>query len=96
VHHGGGYDDDPDESGGDGGDVAARSSLAQVFVFVVAFQLRRLVRGRLHIPGTWFEDCLCSWFCLPCVVTQMVGQLWRQPSVEPGWTIFNDEPGNLP
>ena len=41
----------------------AKFSTAQVFVFVVAFQLRRLARDRLAIPGTCVEDFLCAWFC---------------------------------
>ena len=86
---------------GDDGDAwaatASKSSgLTQFFVFVVAFQLRRLVRARLHIPGSCLGDLACTFFCAPCALTQMVGQLWRRPAATPGCTLCSDEPGGLP
>mmetsp|Transcript_19858 Transcript_19858/g.23592 ORF Transcript_19858/g.23592 Transcript_19858/m.23592 type:complete len:183 (-) Transcript_19858:81-629(-) len=55
-----------------------------IFIFIVVFQLRGIVRQRLAIPGDCCMDCLWSFFCVPCAITQMNGTLWRQPENEPG------------
>jgi Cys-rich protein (TIGR01571 family) len=55
-----------------------------LFIIVVAFQCRQLVRERLNIVGNCCEDCMCAFFCTPCTLTQMVGTLWKNPDVQPG------------
>jgi Cys-rich protein (TIGR01571 family) len=70
-------------------------SFTRVFLVLVAFQLRGLVRARLSIPGSCCNDFCCALCCTPCVITQMVAQLWKQPEVVPGCN-FTDEPGGMP
>mmetsp|Transcript_24978 Transcript_24978/g.29518 ORF Transcript_24978/g.29518 Transcript_24978/m.29518 type:complete len:185 (+) Transcript_24978:106-660(+) len=62
-----------------------------IFNFVVCFQLRRIVRIKLKIVPNdgCCVDCLCSYFCLPCVITQMMGTLWLKPHEVPDCT-WND------
>jgi len=45
-----------------------------VFFVLVTFvlQLRGIVRALLGIPGSTGDDCLHSFFCSPCAITQMV------------------------
>mmetsp|Transcript_10159 Transcript_10159/g.12325 ORF Transcript_10159/g.12325 Transcript_10159/m.12325 type:complete len:181 (+) Transcript_10159:55-597(+) len=59
-------------------------SFLRIFLIVVIFQLRGLVRQRLNIPGDCCSDCLWSFFCGPCVITQINGTLWKQPEIQPG------------
>jgi Cys-rich protein (TIGR01571 family) len=67
--------------------VGGSSELLRIFIVVVTFQLRGLVRERLNIPGNCCVDCLCACFCTPCVITQMNGTLWRNPEKEPGCSV---------
>jgi len=70
-------------------------SISRLVLFVVCFQLRRATARILLIRSTCIQDCLCAYFCLPCAITQMVGQLWHNPKVVPGCD-FSAEPGHLP
>mmetsp|Transcript_14923 Transcript_14923/g.35170 ORF Transcript_14923/g.35170 Transcript_14923/m.35170 type:complete len:207 (+) Transcript_14923:27-647(+) len=55
-----------------------------LFMFVVMMQLRKRVRDTLRIDGDCCSDCVCSFFCPPCVLTQMVHTLWARPNQVPG------------
>lgn len=46
--------------------------------------LRGALRKQNSIPGSSVEDCLYSWCCSPCTITQMVGQMWKVPDRHPG------------
>lgn len=63
------------------------SSFFSIFIWILTFQLRQIVRTRFNIYGGCIEDVFLSFFCTPCVITQMVGQLWATPSVVPGWDV---------
>mmetsp|Transcript_14369 Transcript_14369/g.17085 ORF Transcript_14369/g.17085 Transcript_14369/m.17085 type:complete len:209 (+) Transcript_14369:96-722(+) len=62
----------------------SQTRLSGIFLFVVTFQLRRRITTKLNFPGSCCGDCLWSFFCAPCVITQMNGTLWSQPEVQPG------------
>lgn len=66
--------------------VATGASIPFPFLFlaVAVSQLRGVVRQLYHIPGGGVSDCLVSWCCLPCAVTQLSGQVWTAPDVVPG------------
>lgn len=49
--------------------------------FILAWHLRRRIRGRYNIQGSDVADCLVSYFCLPCVVCQN----YREMSVRGEW-----------
>mmetsp|Transcript_83681 Transcript_83681/g.167602 ORF Transcript_83681/g.167602 Transcript_83681/m.167602 type:complete len:192 (+) Transcript_83681:95-670(+) len=73
-----------------GDDKAWRKSTSgfySLFCVIVMTRLRGSVRARYNIQGSCFADCLLSWWCAPCTLTQMVGQLWIQPEVTPGCDI---------
>mmetsp|Transcript_10784 Transcript_10784/g.14059 ORF Transcript_10784/g.14059 Transcript_10784/m.14059 type:complete len:191 (+) Transcript_10784:72-644(+) len=53
--------------------------LAGLFFFFVTFQMRRAISRRLKFADNCCFDCLWSFFCTPCVITQMNGTLWKQP-----------------
>lgn len=55
-----------------------------IFYIIVCFQLRGLIRKRLNISGDTCHDCLCSCFCLPCILTQINGTFWKNPEQYPG------------
>jgi Cys-rich protein (TIGR01571 family) len=57
------------------------------FLFVITYQLRGVVRRQFNIGGGCLEDMFLSLFCPPCVITQMVGQLWAEPAVVPGCDV---------
>lgn len=76
------------------GSVGTPLRFTGIFLFVVACQLRGLVRQLYSIPGSCCDDCCRSFFCQPCVITQLVGQLWLEPSKTPGCSI-SSEPGSL-
>jgi Cys-rich protein (TIGR01571 family) len=54
------------------------------WIFIVCTMLRYSMRKRLSIPGNLCTDCLGSFFCLPCFLTQMTHQLYTSPGVTPG------------
>jgi Cys-rich protein (TIGR01571 family) len=61
----------------------------KIFCIIVAMTLRGAVRQRLNIPGDNCQDFCCAWCCLPCVITQINGSLWKVPKENPGCQ-FND------
>mmetsp|Transcript_42092 Transcript_42092/g.71553 ORF Transcript_42092/g.71553 Transcript_42092/m.71553 type:complete len:214 (+) Transcript_42092:267-908(+) len=65
-----------------------------LYMFLVLFQLRSQVRRRLNLPGNCCEDCCCSLWCTPCVVTQLMHQLWARPAEVPGCS-FTEDAGHL-
>jgi Cys-rich protein (TIGR01571 family) len=68
---------------------------SHLFLFIVLFQLRGLVRTQQKIPGSCCGDCMCALCCAPCAVTQMVGQLWVKPDEQPGCHC-SEAPATLP
>ena len=72
----------------------AQTSLTKLFLAIAIWQLRTMLRKRQNIPGGNCEDCLISFFCSPCAVTQMVGQMWARPEQSPGCT-FDESPAAL-
>lgn len=66
-------------------------NLQGLFILVCVIILRTAMRKRLSIPGTGCNDCCVSAFCMPCVLTQMQSQLWKQPEVTPGCSCGNAE-----
>eukprot|EP00616_Rhizochromulina_sp_CCMP1243_P010081 CAMPEP_0118981704 /NCGR_PEP_ID=MMETSP1173-20130426/31136_1 /TAXON_ID=1034831 /ORGANISM="Rhizochromulina marina cf, Strain CCMP1243" /LENGTH=205 /DNA_ID=CAMNT_0006932147 /DNA_START=72 /DNA_END=689 /DNA_ORIENTATION=+ len=57
---------------------------ASLLLMVVLVQIRGSVRLRYGIPGNCCCDCLASFFCTPCTVTQLIGQMWSNPNDNPG------------
>jgi Cys-rich protein (TIGR01571 family) len=57
---------------------------ASIFLFIVACQLRTHVRRARRIDGDGCGDCCATFWCGPCAMTQMVGEMWSQPEVTPG------------
>lgn len=68
--------------------------MAEIFLFVVLCQLRGIVRNVFQIPGSGCEDCVVSYFCAPCTITQLAGQLWSDPTQNPGCTC-DDSPAGV-
>ena len=60
------------------------------FLFYVGYSLRRAIRIRSNIPGDDCNDCCVSWWCSVCSLTQIVGQLWSNPDVNPGCNCSED------
>ena len=65
------------------------------FLFIVACQLRAHVRHIRGIEGDPMRDCFATLCCLPCSVSQMVGEMWKEPSQHPGCHIGADQ-GEVP
>jgi Cys-rich protein (TIGR01571 family) len=65
-------------------DVFIGGGVSHIYSIVLAFLLRSAVRKRLSIEGNVVSDCCCAFWCLPCVVTQINGTLWRTPADKPG------------
>lgn len=53
--------------------------LPQIFLFVVAFYLRRVIRNRSNIRGQFIEDCCSTWLACfrPLAVAQMARHIYR-------------------
>ena len=62
-----------------------------VFIAIIACQLRSHVRRVRNISGTPTKDCCVTWFCLPCSITQMVGEMWEDPSIHPGCHLTGNQ-----
>lgn len=62
-------------------------SFFNIGLFTITAQLRGIVRNRFNINGGVLEDAIFSIFCAPCVITQMVGQLWSDPHSVPGFDV---------
>jgi len=62
------------------------------YAAVLLTQLSGFVRHRYAIPGSIFEDALCSTFCCYCKVVQLSYQLWSNPEVEVGCNCCNVSP----
>ena len=69
-------------------------NLSWWFMGCIIFTLRKVVRRHHNIPGEDCEDCLLSFCCVPCTVTQMVHQMWANPDQAPGCT-FDESPAML-
>mmetsp|Transcript_38148 Transcript_38148/g.85174 ORF Transcript_38148/g.85174 Transcript_38148/m.85174 type:complete len:280 (+) Transcript_38148:57-896(+) len=66
-----------------------------IFMFFVTMQLRKRVRDTLRINGDCCNDCICSCFCGPCVLTQMVHTLWARPAEVPACNL-SEAPAGMP
>jgi Cys-rich protein (TIGR01571 family) len=55
-----------------------------LWVIIIVFLLRGKIRQLRQIEGTCCEDCLTAFFCTPCSITQMVGEMWHDPKQKPG------------
>jgi len=60
------------------------ANLSNLFLFVAMWQLRTKLRERHNIPGSCGEDFCTAFWCGPCTVTQLLGQMWVKPEVQPG------------
>lgn len=67
--------------------------LSQIWLVVAVWQLRTMVRERHNIGGSLCNDFVCAWCCAPCTLTQMVGQMWKEPSRDPG-CAFSEGPAS--
>ena len=47
------------------------STLTSLYLFIVACQARKKTRRYHQIHADDCNDCCCSWWCLPCVITQL-------------------------
>jgi Cys-rich protein (TIGR01571 family) len=79
----------------DSGNTATSYNLSKLWLFVAIFMLRGFIRQRNNIPGSACEDCCTAWWCAPCAVTQMLGQMWATPEQQPGCD-FSEAPAMLP
>jgi Cys-rich protein (TIGR01571 family) len=61
-----------------------------IFCAIVCFQIRGKIRERLNIAGNCCTDMLCSICCLPCVLTQINGTLWKSPGEVPGCSMSDN------
>lgn len=59
-------------------------NLYGLYLFVCIFIMRYGVRLKYAIPGGGCSDCCASFFCAPCVLTQLQHQLWTRPARDPG------------
>jgi Cys-rich protein (TIGR01571 family) len=73
-----------------GGAMHSSYNIRGLFAFVVLFQLRGIVRRKHNIPGGDCNDCCVSFWCAPCAITQIVGQLWKNPEEVPGCSCNED------
>ena len=51
--------------------VQSPTSFASLYLFIVACQARINTRRYHQIHADNCNDCCCSWWCLPCVITQL-------------------------
>ena len=59
------------------------------FLFLCMVLIRGRVKKLYEIKeGAGVAEDLClSWFCFPCTLGQLVGQVWRNPARIPGCNI---------
>ena len=51
--------------------IQSPSTLTSLYLFIVACQARKKTRRYHQIHADDCNDCCCSWWCLPCVITQL-------------------------
>ena len=61
----------------------------------ILYGLRTKVRRLYNIAGTQFKDCVVSFCCMPCTITQLAYQIWDNPENIPGFdysvnAVFHD------
>ena len=71
------------------------TDFALLWIIIIAFLLRGKIRQLRQIRGSCCEDCLTAFFCTPCSITQMVGEMWHDPNKMPGCN-WSAGPGALP
>jgi Cys-rich protein (TIGR01571 family) len=64
--------------------------ILKIFLMLLLVDFRTHVRKSLNIPGSGCGDLCCACWCMPCVITQIMGTLWTRPQVHPGWSFSND------
>ena len=73
----------------------SETDFALLWIIIIAFLLRGKIRQLRQIRGSCCEDCLTAFFCTPCSITQMVGEMWHDPNKMPGCN-WSAGPGALP
>lgn len=64
--------------------VGGGTNLLNLWVFIIACQLRGVTRHVLQMPQDAFGDCCCTFWCSCCAIQQMVGSLFPNPHEKPG------------
>ena len=59
------------------------------FLFICLVLIRGRIRKLYEITeGCGVAEDLClSWFCFPCALAQVVGQVWKDPAKVPGCNL---------
>lgn len=70
--------------------ISGGNFVLKMFLIFICGLLRNHVRGVLKIPGSNCGDCCISCWCMPCVLTQIMGTLWTLPNKHPGCSFSND------
>jgi Cys-rich protein (TIGR01571 family) len=69
--------------------VVANSGYALNMILALALvgiltEIRAKIRTKYQIPGNCCDDCCAAYWCLPCVLQQMIWQIWANPNRVPG------------